>query len=97
MTESIENQRMKKPDQKRTKEKWLLLSIKFCTRIINKKGIRKSEHRRDSGYAWTKKALDASENYTKADFQENIPGKVQCRSKKTIDWRFVQVNDVSPL
>lgn len=31
----------------------------------------------DSGSAWTKRILDASENDTKENFQENIPGKVQ--------------------
>ena len=38
--------------------------------------------RRDSGSAEAKKVLDALENDTKANFQENIPAKIQFQKKR---------------
>ena len=37
--------------------------------------------RHDSGSAGAKKVLDASKNDTKANFQENIPGKILFQKK----------------
>ena len=50
------------------------LQKKFITDICQGP---ESDPRRDSGSAGAKKVLDASENDTKANFQESIPGKVQ--------------------
>ena len=42
--------------------------------------------RRDSGSVGTKKVLDALENDTKANFQENILGKVRFQKKWEGAW-----------